>query len=360
MSEVVFRSVSKRYGTVTAVRDVSFAIADGTLVTLLGPSGCGKTTTLRMIAGLEHPSEGHILIGGHDVTRLSPASRDVSMVFQSYALFPHLNVLGNICYGLRASGVGRSQAADAARSTMKLVGLAGLENRMIGELSGGQQQRVALARAMVLEPRVLLFDEPLSNLDVKLRRQVRDDIRALQLSLKLTVVYVTHDQAEALAISDRIIVMNNGEIAQDGSPRDLYERPKDHFVAGFMGEASIVPVTVTSVSGDLATVAFANTTLKLPARGITPGQADMAIRPHAAVIDHDDRSELRGDILRAVYAGDHLEYQIQIDSVPRPIFVIDSRMDVPASVGGRVALSLNPSGLCLLASQARSSDVQDG
>ena len=199
MSAVVFDHVSKRYGAMIAVNDVSFEIVAGTLVTLLGPSGCGKTTTLRLIAGLEQANGGRILIGGIDVTTLSPAERDVSMVFQSYALFPHLSVLDNVCYGLRSSRVPKQQAVLQANAKLNLVGLTGLENRLPSELSGGQQQRVALARAMVLEPKVLLFDEPLSNLDARLRRRVRDEIRGLQQELGLTVVYVTHDQSEALA-----------------------------------------------------------------------------------------------------------------------------------------------------------------
>ncbi|HEX9558348.1 MAG TPA: ABC transporter ATP-binding protein, partial [Reyranella sp.] len=209
---VEFRDVVKRYGTATAVAGVSFTVEAGTLVTLLGPSGCGKTTTLRMIAGLELPSAGRILIAGRDVTNLGATQRDVSMVFQSYALFPHMSVLDNVCYGLRRSGLGRKEAADRARDGLAQVGLTGFEERQPSELSGGQQQRVAVARALVLEPAVLLFDEPLSNLDARLRRQMREEIRELQQRLGLTVVYVTHDQQEAMAVSDRIIVMNAGRI----------------------------------------------------------------------------------------------------------------------------------------------------
>ena len=204
----------------TALDTVSLSIERGTLVTLLGPSGCGKTTILRLIAGLEQASDGQILIDGDDVTLLSAAERDVSMVFQSYALFPHMTVLENVCYGLRASGMRKAQAVELAQAKLALVGLAGYGARLPSELSGGQQQRVAVARAIVLEPKVLLFDEPLSNLDAKLRRRVREEIRELQQSLSLTAVYVTHDQQEALAISDRIMVMSMARIAQDGTPRE--------------------------------------------------------------------------------------------------------------------------------------------
>ena len=239
-ASVEFRNVTKRYGSVVAVDNVSFTIEPGALVTLLGPSGCGKTTTLRLIAGLEIASEGKIFIGGKDVTLLSAAERDVSMVFQSYALFPHMTVLENVAYGPTVSGMKKAQAHALAREKLALVGLAGYDARLPSELSGGQQQRVAVARALVLEPQVLLFDEPLSNLDAKLRRRVREDIRELQLKLNLTVAYVTHDQQEALAVSDRIIVMSNAAIAQSGAPRELYEAPASLFVADFIGDANIV------------------------------------------------------------------------------------------------------------------------
>src|SRR5580700_1739753 len=245
-ASVEFRNVVKRYGGVSAVDRVSFTIAPGELVTLLGPSGCGKTTTLRLIAGLEMATSGRVAIGGKDVTRLSAADRDVSMVFQSYALFPHMNVLDNVAYGPRVQGAGKARAREVAMEKIELVGLTGLESRTPSELSGGQQQRVAVARALVLEPQVLLFDEPLSNLDAKLRRRVREEIRELQLSLGLTVAYVTHDQEEALAVSDRIIVMSNARIAQIGAPRELYDAPASRFVADFMGDANLLPVWVAA------------------------------------------------------------------------------------------------------------------
>jgi iron(III) transport system ATP-binding protein len=234
------RSVSKRYGATTAVKNVSLTVEAGTLATLLGPSGCGKTTTLRLIAGLETVTEGQILIGGNDVTRLPASERNVSMVFQSYALFPHMTALENVAYGLLVSRLPKARAWELATETLALVGLDGFGRRYPSELSGGQQQRVAVARALVLEPLVLLFDEPLCNLDAKLRRRVRDEIRELQSRLELTVVYVTHDQEEALAVSDQVIVMSNAVIAQSGSPRELYEQPASPFVANFIGEANLV------------------------------------------------------------------------------------------------------------------------
>jgi iron(III) transport system ATP-binding protein len=350
---VSFRGVTKRYGAVTAVDEVSFDIAPATLVTLLGPSGCGKTTTLRLIAGLEHASAGRIVISGVDVTAKSPGERDVSMVFQSYALFPHLNVLDNVCYGLRSSGVKRAAATEQARAMLAQVGLVGMDGRLPSELSGGQQQRVALARAMVLEPRVLLFDEPLSNLDARLRRHVRDEIRALQQSLGLTVVYVTHDQAEALAISDRIIVMNQARIAQDGTPRELYEAPADRFVVNFMGEASILPATIEAVIGDLALVRIGPGVVELPHRGLRVGDADLAVRPHAIRLLRGAAGALRGVIVRAVYCGDHMEYDVAIEDFPRPLFVVDANVADPRPAGDTVGLDLVTTGLALLPAAPR-------
>ncbi len=347
---VVFERVSKRYGATIAVNDVSLKIAAGTLVTLLGPSGCGKTTTLRLIAGLERADTGRILIGGADVTSRSPAERDVSMVFQSYALFPHLSVLDNVCYGLRSTRLPKPQTLARAKVKIDLLGLNGLENRLPSELSGGQQQRVALARAMVLEPKVLLFDEPLSNLDARLRRRVRDEIRALQQELRLTVVYVTHDQSEALAISDRIIVMNNARVAQDGSPRALYEMPADRFVMDFMGEASILPVLIETIDDHAARVRLGEITLLLPRRGLATGAAELAIRPHAASLSAGppEPNMLRGTIRRAVYAGDHMEYDVTLDGIAGSLFVVDAGVASPFAPGDVVGIALASLGLALL------------
>ncbi len=240
------QNVTKKFGNFTALPDLSLTVEPGTLVTLLGPSGCGKTTTLRLLAGLEHPTSGRILIGGKDVTMLPANERDVSMVFQSYALFPHMSSLDNVAYGLESSGLKKKEARERAEEGLKLVGLAGMGHRLPAELSGGQQQRVAVARALVLEPQVLLLDEPLSNLDARLRRRVRTEIRELQQRLGFTAVYVTHDQDEALAVSDTIIVMKDGDIAQQGSPRDLYESPASAFIADFMVRPMSCPVKLSA------------------------------------------------------------------------------------------------------------------
>ncbi|SOC06368.1 ABC transporter ATP-binding protein [Stappia indica] len=309
-----FIGVTKRYGAVTAVDDVSFRCEAGSLTTLLGPSGCGKTTTLRMIAGLELASEGKILIDGKDVTHLSAAERDVTMVFQSYALFPHMNVLDNVMYGPRSSGIGKAQAAEMAREKLGLLGLSGFESRLPSELSGGQQQRVAVARALVLEPSILLFDEPLSNLDARLRRKVREDIRALQKDLGLTVVYVTHDQEEALAVSDEVIVMSNARIAQKASPRDLWNAPANLFVADFIGDANVVDGTIASVAGETAVLDLAGASVEAPARGLTPGPVKIAVRPDAlrlAPLEAGDAGGLTGTVRTASYLGKHMEYEIE-------------------------------------------------
>ncbi len=347
---VAFHAVGKRYGPVTAVDAVSFEIAPATLVTLLGPSGCGKTTTLRLIAGLEQPSAGRIDIDGHDVTHLSAAERDVSMVFQSYALFPHMTVLENVCYGLRAGGIKRAPAEEMAAAKLATVGLSGFERRLPSELSGGQQQRVAVARAIVLEPKVLLFDEPLSNLDAKLRRRVREDIRALQHDLRLTVVYVTHDQEEALAVSDRIIVMHSAAIVQDGTPRDLYERPANRFIADFIGNANLLPVTITR-EGDMAHVSLAGSTLRLPHRDLPNGRADLAVRPEAIRVHARPAAtgQIAGHIRKAAYLGGHMEYEVALDGVPGEVFVTDRDVLTPLGVGAEVGVSFAPAGATLVA-----------
>jgi len=348
---VEFRQVAKRYGAVTAVADVSFAIARGTLVTLLGPSGCGKTTTLRLIAGLEHPSAGRVLIDGQDVTTASAAERDVSMVFQSYALFPHMTVLENVCYGLVASGIRRDRAAEQAAAKLRLVGLSGYEARLPSELSGGQQQRVAVARAIVLEPKVLLFDEPLSNLDAKLRRQVREDIRDLQQQLGLTVVYVTHDQEEALAVSDRIIVMHAAVVVQDGSPRDLYERPQNRFIADFIGNANLLPVVIEAVDGDVARVRLGRVSLDLPHRGLGPGPAELAVRPQSLSLHRRAAtgSEIAGRIAKAAYLGSHMEYVVALDGIGAELLVTNADVASPLARGDAVAVAISDGGATIVA-----------
>ena len=314
-ASVSFRGVTKIYGNdVVAVDNVDLEVSPGKLVTLLGPSGCGKTTTLRMIAGLEMASSGQILIDNQDVTRLPATDRDVSMVFQSYALFPHMTVFENVCYGLKFSGFQKSEMNGRASAGLELVGLSDLGDRLPSELSGGQQQRVAVARALVLEPQVLLFDEPLSNLDAKLRRQVREEIRDIQQSLQLTVVYVTHDQEEALAVSDEIVVMRNAQIAQIGSPRELYDLPANTFVADFIGEANLLPCEIIEIVDDRARVELGHHVLLLPSRGLTPGNSTLAIRPNRIQFGSKQKqNSVKGAIKKATYVGSHLEYTVSTE-----------------------------------------------
>jgi iron(III) transport system ATP-binding protein len=301
---VVFERVTKRYNDVNAVQDVSFEVKPGQLATLLGPSGCGKTTTLRMVAGLEPVSSGRILIAGNDVTHRAANERDVSMVFQSYALFPHMSVLENVCYGPLSSGIDKARARELAHAKLSMLGLVGLEQRLPSELSGGQQQRVAVARSLVLEPAVLLFDEPLSNLDAKLRRRVRQEIRELQQSLALTVIYVTHDQEEALAVSDHIIVMENGRIAQQGAPHELYDAPASRFLADFIGDANLVDGELGA--GD-ATFTAGGVSAAVRTTGVPPGPATLAVRPHRLRIVEPAQAQLPGVCKRAAYLGSRIE-----------------------------------------------------
>ncbi len=335
---VVFQGVTKRYAKdgPLVVKGIDFTIPRGTLTTILGPSGCGKTTTLRMIAGLESPTQGRIMIDGRDVTGLGPAERNTSMVFQSYALFPHMTVIGNVSYGLTVSGVAKAQAHRRARLALESVGLVGFDDRLPSELSGGQQQRVALARALVLEPAVLLFDEPLSNLDARLRRAMREEIRALQQRLALTVAYVTHDQVEALAVSDQIIVMDAGTIAQACPPREMYERPASAFVAGFMGEARLFAGTVHA-DGNIE-VGGLRTRLT---RAAVAGAVQVAIRPEGWRIGAPGDGGLDGRVVKQAYLGSHQELTVATASLGE-VFVVVSDTGRAWHAGDGVTLHLAP------------------
>ena len=341
---IEFRNITKRYGTdpsaPLAVKGISFAVPQGTLTTILGPSGCGKTTTLRMIAGLESPTSGQIFIGGRDVTTLGPAQRNVSMMFQSYALFPHMSVVENVMYGLRMSGTAVAPAREKAVDALRGVGLVGYDERMPSELSGGQQQRVALARALVLEPQVLLFDEPLSNLDARLRREMREEIRALQQRLGLTVAYVTHDQSEALAVSDQIIVMDQGGIAQCGSPQALYESPCSEFVAGFMGEAMLFPAEARS-DGSVALGPL----LLQPRQAATAGPVKVAVRPEAWLINTGNAA-LPATVRKRAYLGSVYEYTL--DTPLGSIFVVAPRSHAELAVGAEARLGIGDHGFSVV------------
>ncbi len=336
---VRFESVVKKYGEVTALKKLDLAIEPGKLVTLLGPSGCGKTTTLRLIAGLEMATEGKILIGGEDVTHLTATYRKVSMVFQSYALFPHMTVRENVAYGLTVKSMPKSEANAKAEEGLELVGLAGFGDRLPSELSGGQQQRVAVARAIVLEPEVLLLDEPLSNLDAKLRRHVREEIRQIQQRLGLTAVYVTHDQEEAMAVSDRIIVMKNAEIAQEGSPSDLYEAPHSAFIADFIGDANLANCAIERVNNGAATVRMEDVTYEVQSGGLLPGAAQMVLRPHNLKLAAPEQPGIKGEVTYAAYLGKEIQYTVE--SAIGSLFVISSVTANPFKQGDAVSVQFD-------------------
>lgn len=308
-----FDSPDENRRKVIAVDDVSLEIKEGELVTLLGPSGCGKTTVLRMVSGFEIPTAGKIYFGNLEVTNYPPDRRDSAMVFQNYAIFPHLTVEDNVAFGLTVRRLAKQEIAQRVDAILDLVGLAGKGRRMPDQLSGGQQQRVALARAIVNEPSVLLFDEPLSNLDAKLREQMRSEIRRIQQHLGITAVYVTHDQAEAMAISDRIVVMNEGRIEQDGTPKQIYDRPTSAFVADFIGKVNFIQSEV--VSSSVGTV-----DLKVWDRVITvdhPGHLEsgskvqIVLRPEALRIGGEEKYTT-GIISSVVYLGSMVEYTLLV------------------------------------------------
>jgi iron(III) transport system ATP-binding protein len=295
---------------IRAVDDVSLVLEGGSFVTLLGPSGCGKTTTLRMIAGFERPTSGRILLDGKDLARSTPDKRGMGMVFQSYALFPHLSVFENIAFGVRLRGVRGADLEAVVERTLELVDLPGLGQRRPAELSGGQQQRVALARAMAIEPRVLLFDEPLSNLDAKLRVSLRSEIRRIQKQLGTTSVYVTHDQAEAMALSDVVVVMNAGRVEQAGTPDLIYRRPATRFVADFIGRANFLRGPVLGVDGTTIEVALLGVPVRVPAgHGAQVGEeATVVVRPESMRVGS---GELRARVRGSTFLGSYIEYELQ-------------------------------------------------
>lgn len=296
-----------------AVDGINVDIKPGQFVTLLGPSGCGKTTTLRMIAGFESPDEGEIYLGDQAINELTPNKRDTAMVFQSYALFPHMNIFDNVAYGLKLRKVPKAEIRTRVFDMLKLVGLEGMENRFTNQLSGGQQQRVALARALVVEPGVLLFDEPLSNLDAKLRVYMRTEIRRIQQQFGITAIYVTHDQSEAMSISDNIIIMNKGHIAQMGTPQQVYYNPASEFVADFIGEANFLKVRVDSVEEDKVNVSLNG--IRFPVRKpdtqVAAGEMrTVMLRPEG--IRASDTGILACKVVLSCFMGSYQNYHVMV------------------------------------------------
>jgi len=315
--------VVKRFGTLEAVSHISLDIKDGELFTLLGPSGCGKTTILRLVGGFHKPDQGRIYFGDKEVSALAPYERNIGMVFQNYALWPHMTISNNITYGLKLKKIPKAEISEKVSHVLKLVNLSGLESRYPGQLSGGQQQRVALARALVLNPDVLLLDEPLSNLDAKIRVQVRAEIRKLQKELGITTIYVTHDQEEALTLSDRIAVINFGKLQQIGSPRDLYERPENPFVADFIGINNLIPGEIREVN---PTERWMKVETKVGPllcdyrERFKPGdQCMVSVRPETASIGTSQEvqkefNRIAGNVSFAYYIGNTIRYDVEIDS----------------------------------------------
>ena len=336
-------------GRVTAVDGVSLEVKDGSLVTLLGPSGCGKTTVLRMIAGFETPTDGEVFLGEERITTLPPNKRRTSMVFQSYGLFPHMTVFDNVGYGLRIRKLRGTEIRRRVLSMLELVGLAGTEARLPSQLSGGQQQRVALARALITEPRVLLFDEPLSNLDAKLRVQVRQEIRRLQQRLKITSVYVTHDQDEAMSLSDQIVVMHQGRIEQVGSPEEIYARPRTRFVADFIGRANFLAGTVRAVEDARAEVEISEGRFRVTAGGFRPGDPVwLLLRPEAIGLTAPEAGRWRGQVAAATYLGSEVFYEVAVGRQTLLIKVGHPRGGAGLAAGDPVGLTFDESSLHLI------------
>ncbi len=329
-------------GKVRAVDRANISIEEGEFITLLGPSGCGKTTTLRLIAGFEFPTEGRIVLDGQTINDLPPNQRDMAMVFQSYAIFPHLNVFENIAYGLKIRRLSGETIRQKVRRVLELTELTGLENRAPNALSGGQQQRVALARALVMEPKVLLMDEPLSNLDAKLREVMRTEIRRIQQTLGITSVYVTHDQIEAMTLSDRIVVMNQGRIEQIGPPQEIYRHPQTTFVADFIGRANFVEATVRGVDGRTVAVDALGQTLTVikPERTIHPDQpVKLVVRPEAIQVV-EQGGQYQGVVRWASYLGSLVEYEVEVAGQRLSIIDNDPRHTVVHPQGHEVGVQI--------------------
>ena len=310
-NEVIIKNAVKRYGDFTALHDVSLNIKEGEFFTLLGPSGCGKTTLLRMIAGFNSIEGGEFYFGDSLINDVPAHKRDIGMVFQNYAIFPHLTVEENVAYGLKARKTPKAEIDRRVKEALELVQIAPLAQRKPSELSGGQQQRVALARAFVIEPSVLLMDEPLSNLDAKLRVQMRSIIKKLQRRLGITTIYVTHDQEEALAISDRIAVMNLGKVMQIGTPTEIYAKPENPFVAGFIGVSNFLNCSVTASDGKTAKVSIkGELDIQVPVRRAYTGRAKLSARPEQLFFSE---TGMPGTVLFSTFLGDFIEYEVELD-----------------------------------------------
>ena len=352
-SDVSIRNLVKRFGTMTAVDGIDLDVPQGHFVTFLGPSGCGKTTTLRMIGGFEHPDSGQILIKGQDMGNLPPHKRDTSMVFQNYALFPHMSVADNIGFGLRERKVPKGDIRQRVDQMLDLVELPGRGDRRPRQLSGGQQQRVALARSLVIEPTVLLLDEPLGALDLKLRKQMQIELKRIQQQVGITFIYVTHDQEEALTMSDRIVVMNEGHVEQEGTAEEIFEQPRTRFVANFMGAENVI-------DADIVDRDSASTRIRLGTREVTvpvalspeATSAAVVIRPEKVRMDATDGWS--GRVRQRVYKGSTMSYMITMDD--GTTITADVAHDDPAhrhASGDEVTIAFRPEDLVVIPELAK-------
>lgn len=331
-----------------AVKDTTLEIEPGSFVTLLGPSGCGKTTTLRMIAGFESPDEGEIYLGDEAINALTPNKRDTAMVFQSYALLPHYNIFDNVAYGLKLRKVPEKEIKERVTKILKLVELEGMESRMTNQLSGGQQQRVALARALVIEPSVLLFDEPLSNLDAKLRVSMRTEIRRIQQEVGITAIYVTHDQSEAMALSDKIIVMSKGVVAQMGTPKEIYYNPANEFVADFIGEANFLKGTMTGSEGGKKILSINGTQVKVGGYDeMKEGEEyTVVLRPEGAMLS--DSEGLPCKVVLSCFMGSYQNYHVMVGDTLVKLEDTNPKTKKIYEVGENCFLSFDPDSVHVL------------
>lgn len=331
---IELKDIIKEFDDEVILNNINFYVRENEFVTLLGPSGCGKTTTLRIIGGFETPTNGSVYFNGHNINNIPSHKRQINTVFQKYSLFPHLNVYENIAFGLRIKKIKETEINEKVKIMLKLVGLVGFEKRNVNSLSGGQQQRIAIARALVNEPKVLLLDEPLGALDLKLRKEMQIELKNIQKKIGITFIYVTHDQEEALTMSDTIIVMNNGVIQQIGSPIDIYNEPKNAFVADFIGESNIID----GVMLEDYKVFFCNKTFECLDKGFNKNEpVDIVIRPEDIVITSKEKGLITGTIKSVIFKGVH--YEIVINS---KYFDFTVHSTLSSNIGDEVGISLTP------------------